>query len=93
MSPRLSLWSASRSLAFRVASRPSVVQRTPISARAFPVCSYSDNASKPNPNPSNPDMIPQVSEEAAQVAEITGETKPDLSEGTPVQEVHTILGK
>lgn len=88
MSPRLSLWSASRGLAIRVASRPLMVQRTPISVRAISARSYSDKP-KPHTNPSDPENPAHVSEEAAQVAEIMGETKPDLSQGTPVQEVHS----
>ena len=87
MSPRLSLWSASRGLAIRVASRSSMVQRTPISVRAIPTRSYSDKP-KPHTNPSDPENPAHVSEEAAQIAEIMGETKPDISQGTPVQEVH-----
>lgn len=87
MSPRLSLWSASRGLAIRVASRPSIAQRTPISVRALPVRSYAGEASKPNENPSTPDSNLHVTEEAAQTADIIGETKPDMSQGTPVQEV------
>lgn len=88
MSPRLSLWSASRGLAIRAVSRPSMVQRTPISVRAIPARYYSDKP-KPHTNPSDPENPAHVSEEAAQVAEIMGETKPDLSQGTPVQEVHS----
>lgn len=39
-----------------------------------------------NPNPTG-SGIGHVSEEAAEVGEITGETGPDLGQGTPVQEV------
>lgn len=36
----------------------------------------------------NQDVLGHVSEEAADMGDVTGETKPDLGQGTPVQEVH-----
>ena len=41
---------------------------------------------KPAAGP-NQDTLGHVSEEAADMGRITGETKPDLGQGTPVQEV------
>ena len=41
----------------------------------------------PAPSGPNQDVLPHVSEEAAQMGDITGEGGPDLSQGTPVQEV------
>lgn len=43
-------------------------------------------AEKPGPGP-NQNQLPHVSEEAAATAEITGDTGPDLDQGTPIQEV------
>ena len=43
-----------------------------------------------NPNPTG-SGIGHVSEEAADVSDITGETGPDLGQGTPVQEVCSIV--
>lgn len=93
MSPRLSLWNAGRSLAIRAAARPSVAQQTPLSLRAIPMRSFADQAPKPNTNPSSSEHLPQVSEEASQYEEVVGGTKPDLEQGTPVQEVHALKPK
>lgn len=83
MPPRLNLLGASRTLAIR--SRPPVSCKIPICVRTVSKRGYADQKSK-GPNQDNP---PHVSEEAAQQAEIMGETKPDIEGyGTPVQEVH-----
>lgn len=85
MPPRLNLFSAGRvgqSLAVR--SRPTVARQLPIVARIASQRSYADE----KPKGPNQDNAPHVSEEAAQQAEIMGETKPDIGgQGTPVQEV------
>ena len=44
-------------------------------------------AEGPGPGP-NQQQAPHVSEEAAELAEIVGETAPDIGQGTPVQEVY-----
>ena len=51
---------------------------------------YSFDTSKPQ-NP-NKDAIPTVSEEAAATAKITGETQPEIEQGTPISEVPLPLG-
>jgi len=81
MPPRMNLYGASRSLAIR--SRPSIASRQP---RFAPVVARRAFAEEKGPTPTDGAM-PHVSEEAAQVADVTGETKPDLGQGTPVQEV------
>ncbi|MCJ1314489.1 hypothetical protein MMC25_008171 [Agyrium rufum] len=43
-------------------------------------------ADTPGPGP-NQEQLPHVSEEAAATSEITGETGPDISQGTPVEEI------
>lgn len=52
---------------------------------------YTSDAEKTPPEQPvgpNQDVLPHVSEEAAQTGNITGEGGPDLGQGTPVQEVH-----
>ena len=41
----------------------------------------------------NMEQLPHVSEEAAATAKVTGDTGPDLRQGTPVQEVSYLLGQ
>jgi len=55
-------------------------------------CFADDKTPSPrsNPNPTG-SGIGHVSEEAAEVSDITGETGPDLGQGTPVQEVGSIV--
>lgn len=81
MPPRINFYGASRSLAIR--SRPSFAARQPRIAQVVARRMYADEKA---PTPTE-DSMPHVSEEAAQVADVTGETKPDLGQGTPVQEV------
>jgi small subunit ribosomal protein S7 len=85
MPPRLNFHGASRSLAIR--SRPSVALRRPRVAQVVARRSFADEK---DPNPAtgpNQDVLPSVSEEAADVGKVTGETQPDIGQGTPVQEV------
>ncbi|KAH6724156.1 30S ribosomal protein-like protein S7 [Leptodontidium sp. 2 PMI_412] len=82
MPPRLNLYGASRSLAFR--SRPSITSYRP---RISPVVSrraFADEKAPPGPNEG---QLGHVSEEAGEMSKITGETGPDLGQGTPVQEI------
>lgn len=81
MPPRLNIFSASRSLAVR--TRPSIASKTPVQFRAVAQRGFADE----KPKGPNQDVLGHVSEEAADMGNITGETKPDLSQGTPVQEV------
>lgn len=86
MPARLNVLGASRSLAFR--SRPSIIASYPpralaaVSRRAF-----ADKKEKEAATGPNQDVLGHVSEEAADLGRITGETTPDLGQGTPVQEV------
>jgi small subunit ribosomal protein S7 len=85
MPPRLNFFGASRSLAIR--ARPSIASRQP---RILPVVSRRGFADEKDPNPPtgpNEDVLGHVSEEAADMGRITGETEPDLDQGTPVQDV------
>jgi small subunit ribosomal protein S7 len=81
MPPRLNLFAAGRSLAIR--SRPSIAARVPAPALRIASRGFADE----KPKGPNQDVLGHVSEEAADLGEVTGETKPDLSQGTPVQEV------
>ena len=86
MPPRLNLLGASRSLTIR--ARPSIASHH---ARTLPVVSRRGFAEEKEQNaPTGPNQgggLGHVSEEAADMSEITGETGPDLSQGTPVQDV------
>jgi len=85
MPPRLNFYGASRSLAIR--ARPSIASHKP---RIMPVVSRRGFADEKEQNPAtgpNQDVLGHVSEEAADMGRITGETEPDLGQGTPVQEV------
>jgi small subunit ribosomal protein S7 len=88
MPPRLNLVGASRSLTIRsrpltVTCRSRAVQVTLIARRG-----YADEKSPGGPNESG---IGHVSEEAVDYADVLGGTKPDLEQGTPVQEVYTAV--
>ncbi|EPE34601.1 Ribosomal protein S7 [Glarea lozoyensis ATCC 20868] len=85
MPPRLNLRAASRSLV--ILSRPSVTSVQPRIAQIVARRTFAEEKSRnPAPGP-NQDQLPHVSEEAAEYAEITGGTKPDTSQGTPVQDI------
>ena len=86
MPPRLNFLGASRSLVIR--ARPSIASYQPrilpvVSRRGFAEEKEQDALAGPNQGGG----IGHVSEEAADMAEITGETGPDLGQATPVQEV------
>ncbi|KAG0648944.1 37S ribosomal [Hyphodiscus hymeniophilus] len=85
MPPRLNLLGATRSLAIR--PRPSIVSRQ---TRVFQAVSRRGFADEKDPKPAagpNQDVLPHVSEEAGDMSKITGETGPDVGQGTPVQEI------
>ncbi|KAH8811959.1 30S ribosomal protein-like protein S7 [Xylogone sp. PMI_703] len=92
MPPRLSLFGtfSSRSLAIR--TRPSIVASrsnariVPAPFRGF-VEEKSTTHDIPPPRGPNQDQLPHVSEEAGETSRITGETGPELDQGTPVQEI------
>ena len=88
MPPRLNIFGAGRSLAIR--SRSSIASRQP---RVFQVVSRRGFADDKDPKPAsgpNQDVLPHVSEEAADIDRITGGTGPDLEQATPVQDVRPI---
>jgi len=84
MPPRLNLYGASRSLAIR--SRLSAASRRPAIAQIVARRGFAEKDEKPAPGP-NQDVLPHVSEEAADVGKVKGETVPDIGQGTPVQDV------
>ncbi|TGO61736.1 hypothetical protein BCON_0025g00640 [Botryotinia convoluta] len=86
MPPRLNFHSASRSLTIRprtvVAPRnPAFFKITPAVRRGFA------EGKQPPRNGSDEDVAGHVSEEARDMAEITGETPPDMGKSTNVQEI------
>jgi hypothetical protein len=85
MPPRLNLRAASRSLV--ILSRPSVTSVQPRIAQIVARRTFAEEKSQHPAPGTNQDVLPHVSEEAAEYAEITGGTKPDTSQGTPVQDV------
>ncbi len=88
MPPRLNLYGASRSLAFR--SRPSIALHQ---LRILPVVSRRGFAEEKDSKPTtSPDVLGHVSEEAVDIARVKGETEPDIGQGTPVQEVCSYTG-
>jgi len=86
MPPRLNIYGVSKSLSIR--TRPSIASYKPISLRVAPGRGFADDkepqlgAAGPNQN-----VLGHVSEEAADKGKVTGETQPDLGQGTLVQEV------
>lgn len=94
MPPRLPhLRAAGRALTLR--TRPSVAIPVPVrialpaqSRRGYAEKKNSDSGSGAEPATGpNQDVLGHVSEEAAAVGKVLGETQPDISQGTPVQEV------
>jgi len=85
MPPRLNFYGAGRLLA--ICARPSIASHQPriiqtISRRGFVV--------EKDPKPAtglNQDVLGRMSEEAADMVKVTGETEPDLGQGTLVQDV------
>lgn len=91
MAPRLSLFTA-RSVAFR--TKPLVTQKRLAPSLAQRRKASDDATKKSATTPVDPDFkgpnmdpLPHVSEEQAAIDKITGETPPDVDQGTPVQEV------
>ncbi|CZS99284.1 hypothetical protein WAI453_008247 [Rhynchosporium graminicola] len=82
MSPRLNMYSASRSFAFR--ARPSITSIQPRISAGVSRRAFADDKAPPGPNEG---QLEHVSEEAAGISKIKGETAPDISQGTPVQEI------
>ncbi|KAF2434616.1 ribosomal protein S7 [Tothia fuscella] len=94
MPPRINLLSASKALPFRPRApmerwRPSMgpqLQQLRLYSnpqKDLPVAETTNEA----PNTDDPSGIPHVSEEAAAMSKIAGEPGPDLSTGTPIEEI------
>jgi small subunit ribosomal protein S7 len=93
MPPRLNVFRANRSLAFR--ARPSIDTYQPRFAAVVPRRAFADKKAdeKPPATGPNQDVLGHVSEEAVDVGKVMGKTTPDLGQGTPVQEVRLDLGE
>jgi small subunit ribosomal protein S7 len=86
MPPRLKLLTY-RSLALRTKPRATQYFIEPLQRR-FASDSAKDLPAAETPKGPNQEQLPHVSEEAAAMGKVTGETSPDIEEhGTPVQEV------
>jgi small subunit ribosomal protein S7 len=85
MPPRLNICGAGRSLAVRV--RPSIASHNPRILHATSRRGFADEKAPKPATDSTPDTLGNVNEEAVDIGDVTGETKPDLGQGTPVQEV------
>jgi small subunit ribosomal protein S7 len=86
MPPRLRLFT-SHSIALRTKPRAALCRVAPLQRRAASN-SAKDLPVAELPKGPNQEQLPHVSEEAAAIGEVTGETAPDIEEhGTPVQEV------
>lgn len=94
MPPRLNLPSASRSLTIR--TRPSVGGGSRIAPagktqqwRAYATQQQQQEAEQKQPGGPNESGIGHITEETIGIEDVRGGTKPDLEQGTPVQEVCT----
>ena len=87
MPPRLIFPRAYRSLAVRtrpLIARPRILQIS--SRRGFADGKEPRRATEPNQ-----DGLGNVSEEARDIGKVTGEVTPDLEQGTPVQDVRSLI--
>ncbi|KUJ22091.1 30S ribosomal protein-like protein S7 [Mollisia scopiformis] len=84
MPPRLNILGAGRSLAIR--SRPSIASQQPRILNAVSRRGYADEKDQPPSGP-NENVEGHVSEYEQEMSRITGGTKPDIGQGTPVQEI------
>lgn len=95
MPPRLNITSFTRSIAFRPKPRVQwparpIVRFTPSQCRLYSDANEAPAADRSKRADAKP--IDHVSEEKAAVAEAMGEEGPDMSQGTPVEEVrHPLL--
>lgn len=81
MSTSVHVFGTVRSLAIR--TRPSIYSAQRAQFLSASRRAYADES----PKGPNKDVLGHVSEEAAELGEITGETKPDLGQGIPAQEI------
>ena len=91
MAPRILSSSAARRIAFRCEAidcnkQFTVRSRWPSARRFINDEKPLPKADTPAPGP-NQQQLPHVSEEAATMGKITGQSAPDLKEGIPIQEV------
>ena len=90
MPPRLNASNAYKSLTLQkksLAVRRNVLCPSVTPSRGF----ATSKDSKPERSGPNQDVLGHVSEEAADIAKITGETQPDIGQASPVQEVCTTI--
>lgn len=89
MPPRLNLLSFTRAIPLR--PRPQAQWLRPVARMTSPqIRPYSDSKDPPAADRAKREdsqPAPHVSEEAATMAKITGSSGPDLSQGTPIEEV------
>lgn len=83
MPPRLVFSSVYRSLVIR--TRPSI--RPPQIAQITPRRGFADEVDRKPADGPNQNVLGNVSEEAADINRVTGETQPELNQGTPIQDV------
>jgi len=90
MPPRLNLLTFSRSIPYRPKVHSQCFLRSALRPAPSQARAYSDSKEPPAADGSkriDSKPLPHVSEEAAKMAEITGSEGPDLSQGTPIEEV------
>jgi small subunit ribosomal protein S7 len=85
MPPRLNFFGTSRSLVIR--ARPSIASHQPWILPVVSRRGFADEKDSNAPKGPNEDVLGHVSEEAADLGRVMGETEPDLGQGTPVQDV------
>jgi small subunit ribosomal protein S7 len=85
MPPRLHFPGVSRSLSIR--PRPLIVRHKPVFLCIAPNRGFADEKDLKRVTGPNQDVLGHVSEEAADMGKVAGETQPDLGQGTPVREV------
>ncbi|RDL39573.1 Ribosomal protein S7 [Venustampulla echinocandica] len=84
MPPRLNFRAAARSLV--ILTRPSIASHQPRIAQVVSRRGFAEEKSQ-QPTGPKPDVLPNVSEEAAEVSRVIGKEGPDLGQGTPVQDI------
>ena len=89
MPPRLVFSSACRSLAIR--TRPSI--RPPRVIQVASRRGFADGIDRKQASDRAQNPLGSVSEEAADVSRVTGETQPEINQGTPVQYVRLSMAR
>ena len=93
MPPRLNVFAFARSVPYRTRAQLQCLPRPTVRLAPLQTRSYSDSKETPADRSKRIDAqpLPHVSEEAAKMAEITGSEGPDLSQGTPIEEVRHVI--